>query len=100
MQMMWGRKVSDLAFSEFVNILSYKTKVKKIDRFYPSSKTCSSCGVLNHKINNNLEQLKNRVFICDSCGLILDKDYNASLNIQRVGASTLSIENVRPTLVG
>ena len=34
MQMMWGKKVSDLAFSEFVNILSYKTKVKKIDRFY------------------------------------------------------------------
>ena len=100
MQMMWGRKVSDLAFSEFVNILSYKTKVKKIDRFYPSSKSCSSCGIINHKINNNLEQLKNRVFKCESCGLILDKDYNASLNIQRVGASTLSTENVRPAFVG
>ena len=100
MQMMWGRKVSDLAFSEFVNILSYKTKVKKIDRFYPSSKSCSSCGTINHKINNNLEQLKNRVFKCESCGLILDKDYNASLNIQRVGASTLSTENVRPAFVG
>jgi putative transposase len=100
MQMMWGRKVSDLAFSEFVNILSYKTKVEKIDRFYPSSKTCSSCGAINHKINNHLEQLKNRVFKCESCGLVLDKDYNASLNIQRVGASTLSIENVRPALVG
>ena len=99
MQMMWGRKVSDLGFSEFVNILSYKMKVEKIDRFYPSSKTCSSCGTINHEINDSLEQLKNREFECKSCGLVLDKDYNASLNIERVGASTLSIEDVRATSV-
>ncbi|HIM93552.1 MAG TPA: transposase [Campylobacterales bacterium] len=57
-----------------------------------------SCRAINHKINNNLEELKNRVFKCESCSLILDKDYNASLNIQRVGASTLCIENVRAAL--
>ena len=99
MQIMWGRKVSDLGFSEFVNILSYKMKVEKIDRFYPSSKTCSSCGTINYEINDSLEQLKNREFECKSCGLVLDKDYNASLNIERVGASTLSIEDVRATSV-
>lgn len=99
MQKMWGRKVSDLGFAEFVSILSYKTKVKKIDRFYPSSKTCSNCGTENHKINSDLKQLKNRIFECESCGLVSDKDYNASLNIERVGASTLSIEDVRATSV-
>ena len=96
MHKMWGRKVSDLGFSEFVNILSYKVKVEKIDKFYPSSKTCSVCGAVNHEINSDLKQLENRMFKCESCGLILDKDYNASLNIERVGASTLSIEDVRP----
>jgi putative transposase len=39
MQMLWGRKISDLAFSEFANVLKYKTNVLKIIRFYPSFKT-------------------------------------------------------------
>jgi putative transposase len=51
MQKLWGRKVSDLAFAEFVQILESKTKVIKIDRFYPSSKTCSGCLEINNKIN-------------------------------------------------
>jgi len=44
--MIWGRKISDLAFIEFVNILGYKAKVTKIDRFFPNSKTCSNYGAV------------------------------------------------------
>ncbi len=43
MQKLWGKKVSDIDFSEFVKILENKAHVVKIDRFYPSSKTCSNC---------------------------------------------------------
>ena len=95
MQRVWGRKISDLAFSEFVNILNYKTNVVKIDRFYPSSKTCSCCGTVNEDMKN----LKNRIFKCNSCNLEIDRDLNASINIHRVGASTLAGEVVRATSV-
>jgi putative transposase len=84
MKRLWGRKVSDLAFSEFVKILEYKTVVVKIDRFYPSSKTCSCCGAVKDSLD-----LKTRVYKCESCNLVIDRDYNASINIHRVGASTL-----------
>ena len=97
MQRLWGRKVSDLAFSEFLNILSYKTNVHKIDRFYPSSKTCSSCDKVNEEINNDLSRLNDRLFICD-CGFEMDRDLNASINIYRVGASTLGLGDVRPAM--
>lgn len=95
MQRVWGRKVSDLAFSEFVNILSYKTNIVKIDRFYPSSKTCSGCGAVNDDINKDMKNLKNRVFKCNTCDLEIDRDLNASINIHRVGTSTLREETVR-----
>ena len=84
MQKLWGRKISDLAFSEFVNILSYKSKVHKINRFYPSSKTCSKCGAIKDDL-----KLSDRVYKCDNCDLEIDRDLNASINICRVGASTL-----------
>ena len=100
MQKMWGRKVSDLAFSEFVKILKSKANVIKIDPFYPSSKVCSDCYVVNKEINKNLKDLSIREFKCGHCGLKIDRDYNAALNILRVGMSTLSTGTVRPTLVG
>lgn len=94
MQMMWGRKVSDLAFSEFISILEYKTNITKIDRFYPSSKTCSSCGIVKKDL-----ELKERIFKCNSCGKEIDRDLNASINIKRVGTSTLAGKVVRATSV-
>ena len=95
MTKIWGRKIHDLAFHEFIHILSTKTNVVKIDRFYPSSKTCSSCGYIKKDLT-----LKERIFDCPNCHTTIDRDYNASLNIFRVGASTLSGEFVRPTYVG
>lgn len=98
MQAMWGRKVSDLARSEFMNILSYVASTKgkivhEIDRFYPSSKTCSDCGEVNHALS-----LSDRTWACTGCGCIHDRDYNASLNIFRVGASTLGLGDIRPSM--
>ncbi len=94
MQMMWGRKISDLAFSEFVNILEYKTNVIKIDRFYPSSKTCSECGYVLKELD-----FKKREWTCPSCQAQHLRDVNAAINIKRVGTSALRGETVRATSV-
>ena len=95
MAKIWGRKIHDLAFHEFINILSAKTNVVKIDKFYPSSKTCSCCGYIKKDLT-----LKERIFSCPNCRSKIDRDYNASLNIFRVGASTLRGEFVRPAYAG
>ncbi|MCX6050496.1 MAG: transposase [Chloroflexi bacterium] len=98
MQALWGRKAGDLARSEFMSILGYVASTKGklvhlIDRFYPSSKTCSDCGHVKHDL-----KLSDRQWACPSCGVIHDRDLNAALNIHRVGASTLRVGNVRPAL--
>ena len=96
MQKRWGRKVSDLAHSNFVSILKhqslkYGVDLIEIDRYYASTKTCSFC---NSK-NDNLE-LSDRVWTCPTCGEILHRDLNASINILRVGTSTLNGVSVKP----
>jgi putative transposase len=90
MQKRWGKKISDYAFSEFVSILEYKTNLIKIDRYYPSTKTCSVCGYVNEKLN-----LNDREWICPKCNTKHDRDINASINICKVGASTFGIDGVR-----
>lgn len=100
MQHLWGRKISDLGFSGFVNILEYQcketgTKLVKINRFYPSSKTCSCCGFVLKELS-----LKERSWTCPNCNTTHDRDINAAVNIHRVGTSTLKGEVVRPAPVG
>ena len=94
MQKLWGKKISDYAFSEFVSILEYKTNLIKIDRFYPSTKTCSVCGYVNENIS-----LTERTWICPECNTKHDRDINASINICKVGASTFGIDSVRLAIV-
>ena len=97
MQRLWGRKVSDVAYNDFINILTYKANVVKIDRFYPSSKTCSKCGHIKDDMN-----LSNRLWTCPVCGTVHDRDENAAKNIYteglRVGTSTLGVGSIRRTL--
>ena len=98
MQARWGRKVSDLARSEFMGILgdvaSTKHKVVHlVNRFYPSSKTCSACGQVHHDLT-----LSERRWVCPGCGVIHDRDHNAAVNIQREGASSLRLGAVRPAV--
>jgi putative transposase len=84
MKKLWGKKISDLAFSKFIDILhqvalKYDTKIQKIDRFYPSSKKCT-CGVINKKLT-----LKDRIWTCESCNTTHNRDELASNNILSEG---------------
>ncbi len=95
MQRLWGRKISDLAFGEFLQILEWVAKKKRkqvvfIDRWYPSSKTCSHCGHVLKEL-----ALEVREWRCPSCQSVNGRDENAALNIQRVGVSTLKLGDVR-----
>ncbi|MEA5522146.1 RNA-guided endonuclease TnpB family protein, partial [Limnoraphis robusta] len=72
--------IADSAFYEIRRQVEYKSSwygsvVVFADRFYPSTKTCSSCGHVQ-KI-----ALKERVFNCQACGVSVDRDLNASLNL-------------------
>lgn len=76
-----ARSLSDVSFYEFRRMLEYKAgyndkKIIIADRFYPSSKTCHKCGSIKADLT-----LKDRVYICDECGLECDRDYNASINL-------------------
>ena len=78
-----SRAISDLSFYEFKRQLIYKANqsrktVKEVDRFYPSSKTCSHCGFVMAKIDLTLAI---RNWQCPSCDTQHDRDINASLNI-------------------
>ena len=88
MTRLWGRKMSDLAHGEFVGKLEYVARkygvmVHKIDRFYPSSKTCE-CGYVNKEL-----KLSDREWVCPDCGKVNNRDLNAAENILRRGISEL-----------
>jgi putative transposase len=93
MQKLWGRKITDLAFAEFVNILhhvstGYTTTVEHIDRWFPSSKKCSDCRKINHSLT-----LDQREWTC-ACGSQHDRDQNAGKNIKQAGQSSARLEVV------
>ncbi|NET08261.1 MAG: transposase [Merismopedia sp. SIO2A8] len=95
MQRLWGRKVSEYAFGEFLQILEWVAHKKGklvvyIDRWYPSSKTCYHCGHVLESLD-----LEVRRWRCPSCQAENDRDRNAALNIKRVGSSTLGVGDVR-----
>ena len=96
-----ARSVSDAALGEFRRQLEYKTArsgavLRVVDRWYPSSKTCSNCGTVKAKLS-----LSERVFNCDACGLSLDRDLNAAVNILVAGSAPETLnargEDVRRT---
>ena len=82
-----AKAVLDAAFGEFRRQLEYKTArtgatLHVIDRWYPSSKTCSKCGAVKAKLS-----LSERVYRCDGCGLSIDRDLNAAINIRVAGSA-------------
>jgi putative transposase len=94
MQKLWGRKISDLALSEFLKILDFVAEkkgkiVSYISRWTPSSKTCNNC---NHVLDKLSLDIRN--WVCPSCFSNNRRDFNASLIILRVGASTLGLGDV------
>ncbi|MGI9057256.1 MAG: RNA-guided endonuclease InsQ/TnpB family protein [Ktedonobacteraceae bacterium] len=88
-----AQAVSDSNFGEIRRQLEYKsawhgTRLVTIDRFYPSSKTCSECGYVKPVL-----KLSERTFICDACGMVLDRDVNAAINIRNVAVSSIDTQN-------
>ncbi|WP_207757389.1 zinc ribbon domain-containing protein [Nonomuraea cypriaca] len=76
-----ARSISDAAFGEIRRQLAYKTawnggRLVAVGRWFPSSKTCSACGTVKTKL-----PLRMRTFVCEACGLVLDRDRNAALNL-------------------
>ena len=66
---------------EFIRQMKYKCEwlgieFVQVDRFYPSSKTCSCCGNIKKDL-----KLSDRTYICEECGLVIDRDLNASINL-------------------
>jgi putative transposase len=80
-----NRSISDVSLSEFVTMVDYKAKFDgkhtvKVDRFFPSSKTCNCCGTINKDL-----KLSDREWTCENCDTELDRDYNAAVNIMTEG---------------
>lgn len=101
-----SKAIQDSSWSSFVGLLEYKCKwygrtLIKVDRFFPSSKTCSDCGWINQNL-----KLKDREWSCKGCGVINQRDWNASKNILKQGLNLVSSfgtndyrhgENVKPS---
>jgi len=84
-----AKSIADVSWSEFVRQLEYKALWNnkyfvKIGRFEPTSKTCSKCGHIQDM------PLDKRVYNCEVCDLVLDRDLNAAINIRRLGASQIN----------
>ena len=90
MKRLWGRKVSDLGFYQFTQILRHVARkegkeVRQVDRFFASSKTCSGCGSVKSKLT-----LEEREWVCKECGCVHHRDVNAANNIlERAFSSTV-----------
>jgi len=80
-----SKAISDAGWSSMTSKLKYKLHNKggylvRVDRFYPSSKTCSCCGAVNERL-----KLSDRHWTCTSCGTTHDRDTNAAINIRNEG---------------
>ncbi|MFF8482206.1 RNA-guided endonuclease InsQ/TnpB family protein [Streptomyces antibioticus] len=92
-----ARAISDAAWAEFRNLLEYKAawygrEVIAVDRFFPSSRLCSTCGTLQEKM-----PLYVRTWTCESCGTTHDRDVNAAKNLLAAGRAVSACgAGVRP----
>ena len=78
-----SKSIAKQCLYEFKRQMKYKCEFNGIefieaDKWYPSSKTCSNCGYVKAKLS-----LSERRYICEECGCIIDRDYNASINLSR-----------------
>ena len=71
----------------------YNRKIVFVNRFYPSSKTCHHCGYIKKDLT-----LKDRQWVCPVCGEIIDRDYNAALNILDEGLRIIGCSTPESTL--
>ena len=81
-----SKAIQQQGLYEFKRQIQYKCEIYGIefieaDKWYPSSKMCSECGHIKHKLS-----LSERTYICEECGVIIDRDFNASINLSRYSA--------------
>lgn len=80
-----SKSIKECNWGYFVDYIRYQCEKRgirfnQVSTFYPSSKLCSCCGYKNVNL-----KLSDRIFNCPSCGLSIDRDLNASLNLSTVG---------------
>lgn len=78
-----SKAVQEQCFYEFIRQMKYKCEWNciefvQVDRFYPSSKTCSCCGNVKRDL-----RLSDRTYVCNECGFTIDRDLNAAINLMR-----------------
>ena len=88
-----AKSIADCSWSKFVEFLKYKADwygriLVQIDKFFPSSKLCNNCGNIKEDL-----KLDDREYFCNSCGITIDRDYNAALNILKEGLRILKENN-------
>jgi putative transposase len=94
-----AKGISDASFGELRREIEYKGEWYGVDvvtagRFYPSSKTCSGCGSVRP-----LLKLSERTFVCEECGMVVDRDLNAALNLASLVSSDVKAET-QPDCLG
>ena len=94
-----AESICEMNFGEFRRILEYKAKwynrkIVFVDRFYPSSKICHNCGHINKSLT-----LNDRQWVCPQCGEVIERDYNAALNILDEGLRIIGSSTTEFTLV-
>ena len=94
-----AESICEMNFGEFRRMLEYKAqwynrKIVFVDRFYPSSKTCHNCGYINKSLT-----LNDRQWVCPQCGEVIERDYNAALNILDEGLKIIGSSTTELTLV-
>lgn len=77
----FGKSVNDIGWGMFVSMLQYKSKrtgchIIKVNKWFPSSKMCSKCGHVHKEL-----KLSDRTYICPKCGHVMNRDYQAAINI-------------------
>jgi len=90
-----ARSIQDMGFGEFRRQLTYKkdwygNELYVADRFYPSSKTCSKCGHVKQDLKDD-----DYIYVCDECGLVIDRDLNAAINLKNLAVSSTERINGR-----
>jgi len=92
-----ARAISQQGWSNFLSMLKYKSKMygrelMQVDRFFPSSKTCSNCGCITNSLPLHI-----REWTCGDCGTTHDRDVNAARNLMAVGTTASAFGgDVRP----
>ena len=87
-----AKAIADVSWYRFKQMLQYKSEWNNIDfieigMWEASSRTCSRCGWINHEL-----KLSDRMFICKSCGLEIDRDLNAAINIRNIGLIKVGLD--------